>query len=82
MIKDQGMKGSSDVLRYLIFDALVCFNVLIIHNSLAERLIWIQRFVHANDFLLSMRPEIPEHAIEVKVKDFFRLTCTSFVSTS
>ena len=63
MIRDSGFKGSNEILRYLIFDALVCFNKLIIHSPLSTRLKWIERFVNCNQYLLSMTPDIPEFSI-------------------
>ena len=82
MIKDAGYNGGEEILRYLIFDALVCFNKLIIGAPLSARLQWINRFIHCNSYLLNNSPHsIAEHSIEVKVKDFFRLTTCNYVSS-
>jgi hypothetical protein len=68
LIKERGGQ-----VRYLIFDALVHLGRNICSLPLSERLNCVSNFLRCNEML-----EIKNPKIEVRMKDFFRLTCPKF----
>ncbi len=70
LIKDSGK------VRFIAFDALVHLGRNICQLNLKERLDCISNFIRCNEMLT-----IKGGRIEVKMKDFFRITCAKFNMT-
>ena len=80
MIKDS---KPEERMKYLIFDALVCFGINIIKRPLKYRLNEVTKVCQCNKFLLdALHNGGNKSSIEMIIKDFFRLSCTTYASSS